>query len=83
MGIFSRPLIESTFNIMDDIIEKDRTKMTITNYEPVAVVKTILGKKNVKSTDLKLTNAMKKLCISAYVAKIANYLVINNDFMAT
>lgn len=81
MGIFSRPLIESTFNIMDDIIEKD--KMTITNYEPVAVVKTILGKKNVKSTDLKLTNAMKKLCISAYVAKIANYLVINNNFMAT
>ncbi|KAH3715330.1 hypothetical protein DPMN_058036 [Dreissena polymorpha] len=66
LTVFSGPLIESTFNIMDDIIEKDRTKMTVVNYEAVAIVKTALRKKNVKSTDLKVTPNMKKACISAY-----------------
>ena len=52
LTIFSGPLIESTFNIMDDIIEKDRTKLTISTYEAVAIVKTYLRKKNLRSTDL-------------------------------
>jgi hypothetical protein len=64
--IFSGPLIESTFNIMDDIVEKDRTKLTVVNYEAVAIVKTALRKKNVKSTDLIVNNSMKSACINAY-----------------
>ena len=66
LTIFSGPLIESTFNIMDDIIEKDRTKMTVVNYEAVAIVKTVLRKKNVKSTDMEVPTSMKKFCINAY-----------------
>ncbi|XP_060560244.1 uncharacterized protein LOC132720200 [Ruditapes philippinarum] len=66
LTIFSGPLIESTFNIMDDIVEKDRTKMTVINYEAVAIVKTALRKKNVKSTNMKVSANMKKACISAY-----------------
>ena len=42
MSIFSGPLIESTFNIMDDIVEKDRSKLTVENYEAVAIVKPLL-----------------------------------------
>ena len=46
MSIFSGPLIESTFNIMDDIVEKDRSKLTVENYEAVAIVKTSLKRKS-------------------------------------
>ena len=46
MSIFSGPLIESTFNIMDDIVEKDRSKLTVENYETVAIVETSLKRKS-------------------------------------
>lgn len=42
LSVFSGPLKESTFNIMDDIFEKDRTKLSMENYEAVAIVKTVL-----------------------------------------
>jgi hypothetical protein len=61
--IFSGPLIESTFKIMDDMRQK---KLTIVNYKAVAKVKTALRKKNVKSTDTIVKNSMKSLCINAY-----------------
>ena len=41
MSIFSGPPIESTFNIMDDLVEKDHSKLTVENYEAVAIVKTV------------------------------------------
>jgi len=44
LTIVSGPLIESTFNIMDEIVEIGRTKLTIENYEAVAIVKTTLNK---------------------------------------
>ena len=46
MSIFSGPLIESTFNIMDDTVEKDCSKLTVENYEAVAIVKTSLKRKS-------------------------------------
>ena len=46
MSIFSGPLIESTFNIMDDIVQKDRSTLTVENYEAVAIVKTSLKRKS-------------------------------------
>ena len=52
LTIFSGPLIESTFNIMDDIIEKDRTQLTVVNYEAVAIVKTSLKRRAEKSTKM-------------------------------
>ncbi|XP_045177599.2 uncharacterized protein LOC123537819 [Mercenaria mercenaria] len=73
LTIFSGPLIESTFNIMDDIVEKDRTKLTVKNYEAVAIVKSSLKRKNVKSTTMKVSRHMKKSCISAY-SKYQKYL---------
>jgi hypothetical protein len=63
---FSGPLIEGTFNIMGDIIEEDRSTIAIENYEAVALIKTALKRKKVKSNNLKVTPAMKKCVISAY-----------------
>lgn len=66
LTVFSGPLVESTFNIMDDIVEKDRTNLTVQNYEAVAVVKTALKRHKVRSTALKITPQMKRSCIRAY-----------------
>lgn len=66
LTIFSGPLVESSFNIMDDIVEKDRTRLTVENYEAVAIVKTSLRRKNIRSTEMKITPQMKKSCINAY-----------------
>ena len=46
MSIFNGPLIESTFNIMDDIVEQNCSKLTVENYETVAIVKTSLKRKS-------------------------------------
>lgn len=45
---FRGPLVEPSFNIMDDIIEKDRDRLTVENYETIAIVNPTLRKKNVK-----------------------------------
>ncbi|KAH3845631.1 hypothetical protein DPMN_087913 [Dreissena polymorpha] len=66
LSIFSGPLVEGTFNIMGDIIEEDRAKMCIENYEAVAIVKTAMKSSNVNASTLKVTNAMKMNCIKAY-----------------
>ncbi|KAL5016272.1 hypothetical protein ScPMuIL_005861 [Solemya velum] len=63
---FSGPLIEGTFNVMGDIIEEDRSTMTIENYEAVAMIKTALKRKKVKSHQLKVTPSMKRCVINAY-----------------
>ncbi|XP_053384313.1 uncharacterized protein LOC128550116 [Mercenaria mercenaria] len=66
LTIFSGPLVEGTFNVMGDIIEEDRTRMNIENYEAVAIVKTALKRKAVKASALKVTPSMKRCCIHAY-----------------
>ncbi|XP_060779528.1 uncharacterized protein LOC132887834 [Neoarius graeffei] len=43
LSVFTGPLIEGSFNIMDDIIEKDRVKLSIETYEGFAVIVTPEG----------------------------------------
>ena len=66
LSIFSGPLIESTFNIMDDIVEKDRSKLTVENYEAIAIVKTTLKRQNVSAVNMVVDAQMKRSCIRAY-----------------
>ena len=66
LSIFSGPLVESSFNIMDDIVEKDRARMSVVNYEAVAIIKTVLRKKGVKAHKMPVTADMKRSCITAY-----------------
>ena len=37
LSLLSGPLIESTYNIMDDNVEKDRSKLTVENYEAIGI----------------------------------------------
>ena len=66
LSIFSGPLIEGTFNIMDDIVEKDRATMTIANYEGMARVKFGLKKRGQKGTEIKPDPSMSKCFHRAY-----------------
>ena len=67
LSIFSGPLVESTFNIMDDIVEKDRSKLNVENYEAVAIIKTTLKKKKVSAVSMVVSANTKKSCIKVYV----------------
>ena len=66
LTIFSGPLVESSFNIMDDIVEKDRASLTVENYETVAIVKSTMRKTKIKSYEMKVSSKMKRSCINAY-----------------
>lgn len=66
LTIFSGPLVESSFNIMDDIVEKDRASLTVENYEAVAIIKCTLRKRNLKGHTMKVDSTMKRSCINAY-----------------
>ena len=66
LSIFSGPLIESTFNIMDDIVEKDRSKLTVENYEAVAIIKTAIKRQKISAVQMTIHANMKKACITTY-----------------
>lgn len=66
LTIFSGPLVESSFNIMDDIVQHDRARLTIENYEAVAIVKSTLKKKKLKSYNMPVDSKMKQSCIRAF-----------------
>ena len=37
LSISSGPLIENTFNIMDDIVGNDSSKLAVENYEAISI----------------------------------------------
>lgn len=78
LSIFSGPLIECTFDIMDDIVEKDRSKLTVENYEAVAIIKTPLKRKKISATQMVIDPNMKKACIKTY-ATYQNFLAKQKD----
>ncbi|GBM63510.1 hypothetical protein AVEN_73790-1 [Araneus ventricosus] len=65
MSVFSGPLVEGTFNIMDDIITDDRTSLTIQNYEACSLIKYYLRSQGKKSTTLIPGHKMRQNIFSA------------------
>ncbi|KAK6959647.1 ATP-dependent 6-phosphofructokinase [Biomphalaria glabrata] len=57
LSIFSGPLVESTFNIMDDIIECDQSRILHRNYEGIAIIKSHLKAKG--ETSLTMSQQMR------------------------
>ncbi len=66
MTIFAGPIVESSFNTMDDIIRKDRSSMTIENYEGTAVVRSALKIAKVSATDFQPSEAMVRATVNAH-----------------
>ncbi|KAG1708476.1 hypothetical protein GQR58_003138 [Nymphon striatum] len=61
--------VESSFNIMDDIVESDRSVMTVATYEDVAIVESALRAKDIKATEWRPNDSTRKYLIKAGKAK--------------
>ena len=42
IGVLTSPLVEGSFNLMDDVMEKDRSSMNIETYESISIIKSVL-----------------------------------------
>ncbi|XP_076446314.1 uncharacterized protein LOC143283825 [Babylonia areolata] len=71
LSVFTGPLIEGTFNIMDDIIERDRAKIEPENYEAVALTKSALKSLKEKSCTLKIKHKMRMMTTNSYTTYLA------------
>ncbi|KAK0042155.1 oxidoreductase YteT [Biomphalaria pfeifferi] len=66
LSLFSGPLVESTFNIMDDIIECDESRMLHRNYEGIAIIKKChLKSKGETSLTMSISQQMRNFVNSA------------------
>lgn len=63
LSVFTGPLVEGSFNIMDDIIEKDRTSLNIETYEGFAVIKTHVKAAEQTASTMKIGAAMDSSCL--------------------
>lgn len=61
LSIFTGPLVESSFNTMDDCVRTDRTNLLVENYEAVALVRSSLKSRKVTATTLKVDANMRHL----------------------
>jgi hypothetical protein len=57
LSIFSGPLVEASFNLMDDCIRSDRTKLLVENYEASAVIKSALRSRQETPTSFKVSQS--------------------------
>ena len=65
LTIYSGPVVESSFNVMSDIIEDDRARITTYNFEALAMIKSFVSSRSSSSTSLIVSKAMKNdICLS-------------------
>ena len=67
LTVFTGPLVESSFNIMDDVIEADRTRLTTFNYESLAMIKSSLSAHGQKAVAMTISEEMKQNVCHSYV----------------
>ena len=68
LSIFNGPLVESSFNLMDDCIRVDRSKISVENYEATALIRSSLKSKKVSATTMTVTPQMAR-CIRTSKAR--------------
>ena len=66
LSLFICLLFEGSFNIMDDIIKKDRVKLNIETYEGLAIIKSHLKATERTASTLKISDALRSLCLLPY-----------------
>ncbi|KAK7093163.1 hypothetical protein V1264_008806 [Littorina saxatilis] len=66
LSVFTGPFVEGTFNIMDDIIEKDRSALTSENYEAIALTKYALRSQKKTSSTMEVSHQMRVAVTSAH-----------------
>ncbi|XP_062396671.1 ankyrin repeat and KH domain-containing protein 1-like isoform X2 [Sardina pilchardus] len=66
LSLFTGPLVEGSFNIMDDIIEKDRVRLNIETYEGFAIIKANMKAAEQTSSNMKISAALRSSCLSSF-----------------
>jgi len=64
LSIFTGPLVEGSFNLMDDILEADRCSMNVETYESLAVIKSTLKARDRTASEASLPFIIPKLPIT-------------------
>jgi hypothetical protein len=65
---FSGPLVEGSFNIMDDIVTEDRSVLTVENYEAISTIKYNLRRRKMKAIELQPSISMRRAIQTAHTA---------------
>lgn len=78
LSVFTGPLVEGSFNIMDDIIEKDRVRLNIETYEGFAVIKTHLKAAGETASTMKISASLRSSCLFSY-GRYKSYLKKKKD----
>lgn len=66
LSIFTGPLIEGSFNLMDDILEVDRCSMNLKTYESLAIVKSAIKAREGTATTMKIEQLLRSSCLESY-----------------
>lgn len=66
LSIFTGPLIEGSFNLIDDILEADRCSMTLETYERLAIVKSAIKAREWTATTMKIEQPLRRSCLESY-----------------
>lgn len=64
--LFTGPLVEGSFNIMDDIIEKDGAWLNLEAYEGLAIVKSHMKAVGKMASKMETSPALSSLCLSSH-----------------
>ncbi|KAL2080712.1 hypothetical protein ACEWY4_024505 [Coilia grayii] len=82
LSVFTGPLVEGSFNIMDDIIEKDRVRLSTETYEGFAIIKSHLKAVEQTPSTMTISADLRRSCLSHRLKDIKSILSTrkkNND----
>ena len=66
LSIFTGPLVEGSFNLMDDILEADRCRMIVETYESLAIIKSTMKARNWTASTMLIDQPLRRSCLSSY-----------------
>lgn len=66
LSLFTGPLVEGSFNIMDDIIQNDRARLNIETYEGLAIIKSHIKATGKTAPNIEISPAMRRMCLSSF-----------------
>lgn len=66
LSIFTGPLVEGSFNLMDDIFEADRCSMNVETYESLAIVKSTIKAREWTASTMTIDQPLRWSCLSSY-----------------
>ena len=66
LSIFTGPLVEGSFNLMDDILEADRCRMNVETYESLTSIKSTMKARNWTASTMLIDQPLRRSCLSSY-----------------